>query len=317
MTLALAGAATADEQVPERRPEPVPLRLQAPLLRSVYLPAVAAATTAAPDEVQRLNACTVSVFRQSDAGGGGSGTHVTTVGDAVAGVAQVRVGLPQGRLPDLGFEYGLEVAALRWGRSPKFRDEGPVLDAEYGGARWLGVTEPEAGLLAPVAWLAGAWRAGAGVGLAVRGDVSFPGGSRRRGTGTREWGAAGTLALGVRLAPHCWFDANASVAWPGRPDGLAGGRVRLAPVWQGALALSWAPLPEWSFHLQAVLATNPFPATGIARLDEPPGEIAVAARFRPVADLALGVWFAEDLTRLAPDFTVALLLEYRLRGRSR
>jgi hypothetical protein len=311
-----AEAARADEAVPERRPEPMPLRLQAPLLRPVFLPAPAAARAADPDVVERANLLVVSVFRESDSGPPGSGHAITVVGDAVAGVARFRVGLPSIGTGDLRAEYGFEIGAVRYGRSPKFRDEGPVLAATYAGATWLDLREPAADWLAPSGWILLAWPGGGPWGAALQAHAALPGGSRARATGTRARGGGVTGLVGVRCWAHAWLDLGVSYLEPGRPRALGTARVPLAQVWQATLSLAWAPAAAWSFHLQAVVATNPFPATGTARLDEPLGEVTVGCRWRPWADVAVGLMFAEDLTRLAPDFTAAIWVEYRLRGRT-
>lgn len=279
--------------------EPIPWRLQAPLMRPLHLPAPDSPRPLRPGAVELTHTVAVAVARQADAGAPGSNSAVVITEGAWTSTWRWRFGVVE------GIETGFELAWVRHSRSPKSHER-VNLQAVYRGETWLNVTGPDAGLYDPELWMK--W-AVAHDQLAVRLSATLPAGDRNAGTGTGTVQAAIALLAGAPIGRGFRLDAMVSVTNPGRPRTAAGGRVSVDPIWLGSLSLGWDGPWGLSANLQLLGANNPFPRTGNDRLDLDVGEVLLGLRWRPAPDVALGLIFTEDFTRIAPDFSAGLFVQ--------
>ncbi len=282
--------------------EPIPWRLQAPLLRPLHLPAPDAAGTLRPGVVELTHTVAVTVARQSDAGAAGSNSAVSIDEGAWGSTWRWRFGVVE------GVESGFELSWVRHSKSPKSHEQVHV-QAVYRGETWLDVTEPDSGLYDPELWVKWAFVPNT---LAVRLSTTLPAGDRDAGTGVGTAQAAIALLAGAPLGRGFRVDLMASLSSPGRPRTANDGRVSVDPIWQGMVSLGWDGPWGISANLQVLAANNPFPSTGNDRLDLDVGEVLIGLRWRPAPGVALGLVFTEDLSRIAPDFSAGLFAQVAL-----
>ncbi len=126
------------------------------------------------------------------------------------------------------------------------------------------------------------------------------------GNGGWDWG----LALPTRVeAGNLFFYITPSLAI-NAAAGSKEKRLETKPIWGMLAAVEYEYSRNWSWIGQVNIYSPAFIKTGIDDLDQDSIELAVGFRFRGPLGLLYEAAFCEDLSRVAPDFTLHLALTW-------
>ena len=141
--------------------------------------------------------------------------------------------------------------------------------------------------------------------VSLKFDVELPTGDAKRGYGSGNLGADGSLLLDKRLGDSFMSYCNIGYAIPGNLEGYE--TIDMKPFSFGGIGLEMAAWKDISLLAQLTFQESPYPKTGIRAIDDYAVLLAFGGRYTTRSSGSYEFSFTEDPnTAGAPDFTVGL-----------
>lgn len=141
--------------------------------------------------------------------------------------------------------------------------------------------------------------------ISLKFDLELPTGDAKRGYGSGNFGADGSLLLDKRLGESFMSYCNIGYAVPGDLEGYE--TIGMRPFIFGGIALETAAWRNISLLTQLTFQESPYPKTGIRGIDAYAVLFAFGGRYSTKGSGSYEFSFTEDTnTAGAPDFTVGL-----------
>lgn len=141
-------------------------------------------------------------------------------------------------------------------------------------------------------------------------SLDIPTGDAKKGYGSGNFGADGTILLDQKLGERFMTYTNIGVAFPGDLAGYE--TVKMRSFFFGGVALEMAARKDLSLLAQLSFQESPYPETGISEIDGTATLFSVGARYVDQNGAGYEFNFTEDPNATgAPDFSVGL--SYKIR----